>query len=640
MDAERTRAVPRTLELGISAGAQGREGEPLRVPFSVLTGQVLVTGDADEVARSVTRLLGQLDAAGIPWLRIGRAAAAARPPAAAVIDLTDPYGSPVTIDPFLPEPGYPEITHADRLSALLDAVFGQPRAYGDVLALALRAIYAARVPREPAPATSQIEHVVLAAARELGYPKAAREALSGFVRTRLGDLRGPATGMLLGGGQPVGMAELVRRDVDLVTADIGDAEGRAFLVGAVALRIAEHASRFPRAAGGPPRHVLVIEEGPARGSRAARHLARLLGDAGAHGTGAIVTDCAPVPAASWLAGDFALTLTHGPGTAVAAGPALGAAVTLRVPPAPVPFPAAVPWFWPVAPPAPPRPLPPAGLASDPVSGCARCRRAQQSCTRSGIAAGLALADGSGQRSAWLRLWTRTLLLAFLTGYPLPAVPPPLRAAGGVRQPHAIQCALAVLAERGVAERAAAIRDCFPAASLARALTGAAADMLAERRAPAAAGKAWVIPHLRWAREAIRVGWACVPSRPGALPRGTVSPGDLAPPLDFAISGLPDWTGILARERLRALLRHPLSLEVAANRGVAAAALFGEGGQEAFGAALAADLAVVGDPVRDAGAVPENSRSSFSPASSFSQASGLLDCDGDWLVTVMRWAPSG
>ena len=43
------------------------------------------------------------------------------------------------------------------------------------------------------------------------------------------------------------------------------------------------------------------------------------------------------------------------------------------------------------------------------------------------------------------------------------------------------------------------------------------------------------------------------------------PGDLAPPLDFGLAGLPDWAGIRVADRLGALRRNPLAMESEHNR---------------------------------------------------------------------------
>ena len=71
----------------------------------------------------------------------------------------------------------------------------------------------------------------------------------------------------------------------------------------------------------------------------------------------------------------------------------------------------------------------------------------------------------------------------------------------------------------------------------------------------------------------------------------ISPGGCrcAPPLDFDLPGLADWPGARVGHRLRALRRHPLSMELPGNRMAAWTALLGEDDQHAF----AGDLAVLG-----------------------------------------------
>jgi hypothetical protein len=344
----RTVEAPCALDVGTPTGGAGRNGGPLQVPLSVFTGQVLVTGGASEVKQVVARLLGQLNVAGIPWLRVGRLPVRADDDApVTVVDLTDPHGIPLTVDPLQPAAGYPAIAHASALCALLEAAFGLPDSFRDILALALRRIYAAyRITGEsrsgrpaadsqpaPAPTLRQLERAVVDAARELGHPEATEATARGFVRVRLGGLCGPATGLLLGGGHPVDTAKLVRGNVDVVTGDAGGGEGRALLAGAVALRVAEHACQFSRvAAADLPRHVMVLEEAGLlfSSSRAARQLERLLGDAAVHGAGVILTEHAPTPVAPWLARSVALTIAHEPGAAVVTGPALSAPVAVDV----------------------------------------------------------------------------------------------------------------------------------------------------------------------------------------------------------------------------------------------------------------------------------------------------------------------
>jgi hypothetical protein len=246
-------------------------------------------------------------------------------------------------------------------------------------------------------------------------------------------------------------------------------------------------------------------------------------------------------------------------------------------------------------------------------------------------------------AAWFRLWTTALGLAFLTGRPLPAPPLQLRAAA-IRRPRRAERALASATERLTSERAAALRGCYEPATLARAMFSAASRLLAGQPAPAAAGQVWVIPQLRWAHEAARAGWGA----------DGMSPDDLAPPLDFALAGLPDWPGITAGQRLRLLLRHRVALTAPENRALAAIALFGADGRDAFSGALATELTLIfpeilsssrtplpGSP--SGGAVPTGKNSSHPhhlDHGALSEAMRMMECPGDWLATVLRWPATG
>jgi hypothetical protein len=84
--------------------------------------------------------------------------------------------------------------------------------------------------------------------------------------------------------------------------------------------------------------------------------------------------------------------------------------------------------------------------------------------------------------------------------------------------------------------------------------------------------------VRWLHEADRL---CPPGG------GPPDPGRCAPPLDFGLSGLADWPGARVGHRLRALRRHPLSMDLAGNRLAAWTALLGEDDQRGFGHDLAA-----------------------------------------------------
>jgi hypothetical protein len=162
------------------------------------------------------------------------------------------------------------------------------------------------------------------------------------------------------------------------------------------------------------------------------------------------------------------------------------------------------------------------------------------------------------------------------------------------------------------------------------MSSAAARLLAGQPAPAAAGQVWVIPQLRWAHEAARIGWG---------PDG-MSPEDLAPPLDFALAGLPDWPGIKAGQRLRLLLRHRAALTEPANRSLAAIALFGADGRDVFSGALATELALIFPEILASrtphlGTIPRHLDSG-----ALAEAMRMMECPGDWLATVLRWPSTG
>lgn len=231
----------------------------------------------------------------------------------------------------------------------------------------------------------------------------------------------------------------------------------------------------------------------------------------------------------------------------------------------------------------------------------------------------------GRDAAWLRTWTTVLGLAFLAGRPLPSPPPAVQAAA-LYQPHRTDRLATSLAERFAADRGAALRGCYPPGALARALTSVGRRLLADSPVPPRAGQVWVIPQLRWAHEAARVGWESRFTRPD----------DIAPPLDFAISGLPDWPGILAGHRLELLLRHPVALTIPANRALATTALYGAEGKTAFCQALAADLALIFPAAFLASRTDNPVCPDYQPKPEILvEAMRLMDVPADWLIAAFR-----
>lgn len=179
--------------------------------------------------------------------------------------------------------------------------------------------------------------------------------------------------------------------------------------------------------------------------------------------------------------------------------------------------------------------------------------------------------------AWLRLWAQTLLLAFLAGLLLPRVAGEVMSGWRALGPRRRECVLATVLDRAVSARAAALRWCYDPRCLMSVLAATAGRMLDGTMAPFRAGPAWVIPQLRWLHEIERLN---------PLGGTGIRPDDIAPPLDFGLTGLPDWPGIRIADRLSALGRHRLSTASPGNRQLARIALLGQDG----GADLDADLA--------------------------------------------------
>ena len=238
------------------------------------------------------------------------------------------------------------------------------------------------------------------------------------------------------------------------------------------------------------------------------------------------------------------------------------------------------------------------------------------------AAGLPAQD-DGQ--AWLRLWVQTLVLAFLTGRPLPHVPVPLQSGWRTLSARRGECVLATVIDGAVTVRATALRPSYDPRflmSVVRVVTARMLDAVAPQSLsagavrprsalPFRAGHVWVIPQLRWLHEIERVNQA------------GLDPDDIAPPLDFALAGLPDWPGIRVMDRLSGLRRHPLSMASEPNRRLATIALLGVDGP----ASLDADLATVGI--------------GFSPQQRLRHAAALMGVGGPgdqpgWLEAVLSW----
>src|SRR5437899_8963586 len=220
-----------------------------------------------------------------------------------------------------------------------------------------------------------------------------------------------------------------------------------------------------------------------------------------------------------------------------------------------------------------------------------------------------LAAPGSPADAWLRVWAQALVLAFLANRCLPAAPAPLRARWDGLGGRLRECLLATVVDQAVAVRARALRPSYDPARLAASVARVALRALGPGTGPGTRpGPAWVIPQVRWLHEVDRLCPA------GG---GPPDPGRCAPRLDFDLPGLADWPGARVGHRLRALRRHPLSMDLAENRLAAWTALLGEDDQRAFGH----DLATLGV--------------GLPPSSQLSHVAAPMGVTA-WLPAVLSW----
>ncbi|MGH3186666.1 MAG: hypothetical protein ACRDPY_07405 [Streptosporangiaceae bacterium] len=242
---------------------------------------------------------------------------------------------------------------------------------------------------------------------------------------------------------------------------------------------------------------------------------------------------------------------------------------------------------------------------------------------------------------WLRLWARTLVLAFLVARPLPRVPAAAGEGWLALSPRGRECLLTAMIGGAVTPRAPALRASYDPGRLASVITAVAGRMLdlaaAENGGPGPgvppvsasrglapdggngpvpfrAGHVWVIPQLRWLHEV---------ERAHPLGQERIRLEDFAPPLEFGLAGLPDWPGIKIRDRLGGLRRHPLSMTTEHNRQSATIALLG--GEP--GAGLDADLAMAGTEL--------GPRQRLRHAARMMRIGGR-GSDPGWLEVVLSW----
>src|SRR5579859_289264 len=563
-----------------------------------------------------------------------------------VINPADPGAIPLSVNPLAPERGYPVQPHIDMVRALFLAAFDADEPFPQIIAQALQRVYeasgwdvvtggrmAGAVAGPAVPTLAQLQQAALEVIEEVGYGRELQADVRGFVGVRLRSLRIGSAGRFFEGGHPADIAGLLRRNVVLCLEDVANDEDKAFLMGTLVIRIVEHlrlAARAGRPAG--LRHVIVIEEAhrllrARREGRASAHavelFAAMLAEIRAYGEGLVIAEQIPSKLVSDVVKNTAVKVMHRlpaaddrdlvgaamnldgdqsrqvvslrPGVAAVFADGMDRPIKILVP------------FGGAAEGARPGPMPP--LLGCRSTACGPRCAGERPCTQREMRTAEVLAAPGSAADAWLRVWAQALLLAFLTNRGLPGVPAPLRARWRGLGGRLRECLLAAVVDQVVAVRAGSLRPSYDPALLAASVARVALRALDQGTgAGTRPGASWVIPQVRWLHEVDKL----CPADGGAP-----DPGRCAPPLDFDLPGLADWPGARVGHRLRALRRHPLSMELPGNRLAAWTALLGEDDQRPF----AGDLAVLGV--------------GLAPGAQLGHVAALMGA-APWLAGVLSW----
>jgi hypothetical protein len=295
-------------------------------------------------SHTVRHLLAQASRAGLPWLAVEPAKAEYARMAARVAGFggevivvrpSDVDRAPGGLNPLEPAPGFPLQTHADLLRALFLASFEAQEPFPQILAAAIQRCYeelgwdltlgepvhAGGRPRYPT--LADLQRVAQIVVDEIGYGQEVSDNVRGFIKVRLDSLRLGTTGRFFEGGHPIDFDELLTRNVVLEIEDVGDDADKAFFMGIMLMRLAEHlrvASRHSRGDVGL-QHLTVIEEahrllrqpppgavGPS--AHAVEMFAAMLAEVRAYGEGLVIAEQIPSKLITDVIKNTAVKIVH------------------------------------------------------------------------------------------------------------------------------------------------------------------------------------------------------------------------------------------------------------------------------------------------------------------------------------------
>lgn len=293
---------------------------------------------------TVRHLLTEATAVGIPWLVIEPAKAEYALMAGRIANLGadvvvirpgDPDRPPAGFNPMEPAPGFALQTHVDMLAALFLASFEAHEPFPQILDAALLRSYEEAgwdlSLGEPVggragaryPTLADLQRVAAQVVGEIGYGPELAADVSGFIKVRLDSLRLGTTGRFFEGGHRLDFDRLLRSRVVLEIEDVGDDTDKAFLMGAVLLRLTETLRVAARDPGWAPglRHLTVVEEAhrllrrPDPGAagatgHAVETFASLLAEVRAYGEGLIIAEQIPSKLINDVLKNTAVKIVH------------------------------------------------------------------------------------------------------------------------------------------------------------------------------------------------------------------------------------------------------------------------------------------------------------------------------------------
>jgi DNA helicase HerA-like ATPase len=504
---------PAGIELGEILDRNLRAAGPLTLSRDSLNRHVFVCGATGAgKSQTVRSLLEAATAHGVPWLVVEPAKAeyrlmTARLPGAVVIRIRP--GEPDAIaaglnplEPAVDQGGarFPLQTHADLVRALFIASFRSEEPFPQVLSAALGRVYedsgwdlalgepADGRPDAAYPTLTALQRAAERVVTEIGYSQRVTDDVLGFIRVRLASLRHGTTGRFLEGGHPIDFGALLARNVVLEIEDVGDDADKAFLMGAVLIRLAEHLRLARRTSPVPEaglRHLTVVEEahrllrragsgaepgGGGAAGHAVEMFAGLLAEIRAYGEGLIIAEQIPARLVPDVIKNTAVKIVHrlpaaddreAVGATMNASPSQSRYLVTLPPGQAAVFSDGMdfPILVQVADGSPREAGPPVPAADaravvHPRSATCGAECQARPCTLRDMRAAQRALDGPGL----LRPWAELAVLAHLTGWPAPVPRPATLGAITALPARVRQCALSHAVDAAVAARAAVIAD--------------------------------------------------------------------------------------------------------------------------------------------------------------------------------------